>query len=141
MNTVGTFNVMRLGAAVMAKNEPNEYEERGVIINTTSIAAFDGQMGQVAYSASKAAISGMTLPASRELATLGIRVMAIAPGVFETEMLAKLPPRIVNSLVELTPFPSRTGKPSEFAKLVQAIVENRMLNGETIRLDAALRLP
>lgn len=132
---------MRLAAPVLATNTPNEFEERGVIINTSSIAAYEGQMGQVAYAAAKAAIAGMTLPASRELSAIGIRVMAIAPGLFETDHLGHLKPRVLESIVDVTPFPVRLGKPDEFAKLVQTIVENPMLNGETIRLDGGLRLP
>lgn len=141
VNTVGTFNVLRLGAAEMAKNPPNEFDERGVIINTSSIAAYDGQVGQIAYSASKAAVAGMTVPAARELAALGIRVMAIAPGVFDTSLLDNLLPRVRENLADISTFPKRLGKPDEFAKLVQTIVENPMLNAETIRLDAGLRLP
>eukprot|EP01101_Sappina_pedata_P010510 TRINITY_DN6642_c0_g1_i1.p1 TRINITY_DN6642_c0_g1~~TRINITY_DN6642_c0_g1_i1.p1 ORF type:complete len:278 (-),score=124.70 TRINITY_DN6642_c0_g1_i1:114-947(-) len=141
INTIGTFNVARLAASRMAKNEPNEGGERGVIINTASVAAFDGQIGQVAYSASKGAIVGMTLPMARDLAKDGIRVNAIAPGVFGTPMVASLPPQVQNELYKDVPFPTRLGKPDEYAQLVQSIIENPFLNGETIRLDGALRMP
>lgn len=141
MNTVGTFNVLRLSAKLLSANEPNENGERGIIINTASIAAYDGQIGQAAYSASKAAIVGMTLPAARELCAFGIRVMTIAPGLFETPLLMSLPLKVRHTLTEHIPFPQRLGKPDEFAHLVQTIVENPMLNAETIRLDGALRLP
>jgi len=140
VNLTGTFNLMRLCAAAMARAEPNEDGERGVIVNTASIAAFDGQIGQAAYAASKGAIVSMTLPAARELARNGIRVLTIAPGIFETPMLAKVPPAARATLAAEVPFPSRLGKPEEFAALVQHIVENPMLNGETIRLDGALRM-
>ena len=140
VNLVGTFNVMRLAAQAMEKNSPDTDGERGVIINTASIAAFEGQIGQTAYSASKAGIAGMTLPAARELAKLGIRVMAIAPGVFETPMMAGMNEEVRASLGAQVPFPSRLGRPEEFAALVQHIVENPMLNGAVVRLDGALRM-
>lgn len=141
INLIGTYNVIRLVAAIMAKNTPNEDGERGVIINTASVAAFEGQIGQVAYSASKCAIVGMTLPLSRELATHGIRVMCIAPGAFETPMIGGMPDNVRETLSKMVPFPSRFGRPAEYAMLVQTIVENPMLNGETIRLDGAARMP
>jgi len=140
VNLIGTFNVIRLAAAVMATAEPNEAGERGVIINTASVAAFDGQMGQAAYSASKGGIVGMTLPIARDLARSGIRVMTIAPGIFETPMLAGLPEKARISLGEQVPFPSRLGRPAEYAALAQHIIENEMLNGEVIRLDGAIRM-
>jgi NAD(P)-dependent dehydrogenase (short-subunit alcohol dehydrogenase family) len=140
INLTGTFNVLRLAAAEIAKAEPNAGGERGVIVNTASVAAYDGQIGQAAYSASKAAIVGMTLPIARELARSGIRVMTIAPGTFETPMLASLPQDVRDSLGKMVPFPPRLGKPSEFAALVRAIIENPMLNGEVIRLDGAIRM-
>jgi NAD(P)-dependent dehydrogenase (short-subunit alcohol dehydrogenase family) len=140
VNLVGTFNALRLVAAVMAQNRPNEEGERGVIINTASIAAFEGQIGQAAYAASKAAVAGLTLPAARELARNGIRVVSIAPGIFETAMLASLSEAARASLSQQVPFPPRLGHPEEYAALVQHIIENVMLNGETIRLDGALRL-
>jgi NAD(P)-dependent dehydrogenase (short-subunit alcohol dehydrogenase family) len=140
VNLIGSFNVIRLAAAVMAAAEPNEAGERGVIINTASVAAFDGQMGQAAYSASKAGIVGMTLPIARDLARSGIRVMTIAPGIFETPMLAGLPEKARMSLGEQVPFPSRLGRPDEYAALAQHIIENEMLNGEVIRLDGAIRM-
>jgi NAD(P)-dependent dehydrogenase (short-subunit alcohol dehydrogenase family) len=140
VNLVGTFNVARLAAQAMAANEPGEDGERGVIVNTASVAAFDGQIGQAAYSATKAGVAGMTLPIARELARLGIRVMAIAPGIFDTPMLAAMPDQVRDSLGAQIPFPSRLGHPTEYAALVRHIVENRMLNGETIRLDGAIRM-
>jgi NAD(P)-dependent dehydrogenase (short-subunit alcohol dehydrogenase family) len=140
VNLVGTFNVTRLAAEAMAGNEPLADGERGVIVNTASVAAFDGQIGQAAYSATKAGVAGMTLPIARELARLGIRVMAIAPGIFDTPMLAALPDQVRDSLGAQVPFPSRLGHPGEFAALVRHIVENPMLNGETIRLDGAIRM-
>jgi NAD(P)-dependent dehydrogenase (short-subunit alcohol dehydrogenase family) len=140
VNLVGTFNVVRLAAEAMAKNEPTEGGERGMIVNTASVAAFDGQIGQVAYSASKGGVAAMTLPIARELATIGIRVMTIAPGIFDTPMLAGLPEAARESLGKQMPFPQRLGRPEEFAALVRHIIENQMLNGEVIRLDAALRL-
>ncbi|HEV7347784.1 3-hydroxyacyl-CoA dehydrogenase [Telluribacter sp.] len=140
INLVGTFNVIRLAAFAMEANEPNEEGERGVIINTASVAAYDGQMGQAAYSASKGGIVGMTLPIARDLARSGIRVMTIAPGLFETPLLAGLPEEARLSLGQQVPFPSRLGRPSEYALLAKAIVENPMLNGEVIRLDGAIRM-
>jgi NAD(P)-dependent dehydrogenase (short-subunit alcohol dehydrogenase family) len=141
VNLIGTFNMMRLAAAAMAENEPTGAGERGVCVNTASIAAFDGQIGQVAYSASKGAIVSMTLPAARDLAPLGIRVCAIAPGVFETPLLGNLPEDAIGALGTVVQFPDRFGQPREFAALVAHIVENEMLNGEVIRLDGALRMP
>lgn len=140
INLVGTFNVMRLAAAAMAKNAPNESGERGVIINTASIAAFDGQVGQCAYSASKAGVVGMSLPAARELSRHAIRVMAIAPGVFETPMMSEIPDDAAQALAAAVPFPKRLGKPDEFAQLVEQIITNPMLNGEVIRLDGGIRM-
>jgi NAD(P)-dependent dehydrogenase (short-subunit alcohol dehydrogenase family) len=141
INLIGTFNVLRLAAHTMAKNEPDETGERGIIINTASVAAYDGQIGQCAYSASKAGIVGLTLPAARDLSRHAIRVMTVAPGLFDTPLLGALPQRIRQSLAETVPFPNRLGTPSEFADLVKHIIENPMLNGETIRLDGALRMP
>jgi 3-hydroxyacyl-CoA dehydrogenase / 3-hydroxy-2-methylbutyryl-CoA dehydrogenase len=141
VNLIGTFNVMRLAAAAMVENEPLESGERGVCVNTASIAAFDGQIGQVAYAASKGAIVSMTLPAARDLAPVGVRVCAIAPGTFDTPLLAALPEESREELRRVVPFPSRFGRPDEFAALVAHIVENEMLNGEVIRLDGALRMP
>ncbi len=140
VNLVGTFNVIRLAANAMAKNEPTTAGERGVIINTASVAAFDGQIGQIAYSASKGGIVGMTLPAARDLASLGIRVMTIAPGIFDTPLLGGLPEPVRQSLGAQVPFPSRLGRPEEYAALAKHIVENEMLNGEVIRLDGAIRM-
>lgn len=140
VNLIGTFNVLRIAAAQMAKQEP-EGEERGVIVNTASIAAFDGQIGQAAYSASKGGIVGMTLPIARDLASKQIRCVAIAPGTFDTPMLAGLPDEARAKLFEGTPHPHRLGEPKEFGALVRHIVENPMLNGEVIRLDGALRMP
>lgn len=140
VNLVGTFNLVRLAAAAMQKNTPDAGGERGVIVNTASVAAFDGQIGQAAYAASKAGIVGMTLPVARELAAFGIRVCTIAPGIFETPMLAGLPEAARASLGTQVPFPSRLGRPDEYAQLAVAIAENPMLNGETIRLDGALRM-
>lgn len=140
VNLVGTFNVIRLAAEKMVNNIPNEDGERGVIINTASVAAFEGQIGQAAYSASKGGIVAMNLPIARELAEYGIRVMGIAPGIFETPMLGQLPEKVREALGKMVPFPPRLGKPSEFARLVQDIVENPMLNGFTIRLDGAIRM-
>ena len=140
VNLIGTFNVIRLAATQMAKNTPNEEGERGVIVNTASVAAFDGQIGQAAYSASKGGVVGMTLPIARDLASLGIRVLTIAPGTFDTPMLAMAPDSIRQALAAQIPFPSRLGRPAEFAALVRHIVENVMLNGETIRLDGAIRM-
>lgn len=140
INLIGTFNVIRLAAALMMQNTPNAEGERGVIINTASIAAFDGQIGQPAYAASKAGVAGMTLPIAREFASHGIRVVAIAPGVFDTPMVAGLPEPARQALGAAVPFPKRLGRPDEYAALARHIVENVMLNGETIRLDGALRL-
>lgn len=140
INLIGTFNMVRLAAAAMEKEAPGEDGERGVIINTASVAAFDGQVGQAAYSASKGGVVAMTLPIARELARHGIRVVAIAPGIFETPMMAGMPQEVQESLGKSVPFPQRLGKPEEFAALVQHICENRMLNGEVIRLDGALRM-
>ncbi|HVF62718.1 MAG TPA: 3-hydroxyacyl-CoA dehydrogenase [Casimicrobiaceae bacterium] len=140
INLVGTFNTIRLAADAMSKSASNEEGERGVIVNTASVAAFDGQIGQAAYAASKAGIVGMTLPIARELARFGIRVMTIAPGVFETPMMGAIPPDIAASLGKMVPFPPRLGRPDEFASLVREIVGNPMLNGEVIRLDGAIRM-
>ncbi|HYB69290.1 MAG TPA: SDR family NAD(P)-dependent oxidoreductase, partial [Candidatus Bathyarchaeia archaeon] len=140
INVVGTFNCIRLAAAQMAKNQPNGEGERGVVINTASVAAFDGQIGQAAYSASKGGVVGMTLPIARDLAELGIRVCTIAPGIFETPMLAGLPEPARLSLGKQVPFPSRLGRPAEYAALAAHIIENPMLNAETIRLDGAIRM-
>ena len=140
INLIGTFNVIRLVAAHMVTNAPNAEGERGVIINTASVAAYDGQIGQAAYSASKGGIVGMTLPIARDLAREGIRVVTIAPGIFDTPLLAALPEPARVSLGQQVPFPSRLGRPEEYAQLAQAIVENVMLNGEVIRLDGALRM-
>lgn len=140
VNTVGTFNVIRLAAAAMAANTPNAGGERGVIINTASVAAYDGQIGQAAYAASKGAVVGMTLPIARDLAASGIRVCTIAPGLFKTPMLAGLPEQVQNELAQTVPFPNRLGDPDEYGQLAQSIVENAMLNGEVIRLDGALRM-
>jgi NAD(P)-dependent dehydrogenase (short-subunit alcohol dehydrogenase family) len=140
VNLIGTFNVLRLAAAAMLGQEPTESGERGVCINTASIAAFDGQIGQVAYSASKGGIVGLTLPAARDLARGGVRVCTIAPGTFDTPLLAGLPEENRRALAEAIPFPPRLGRPDEFAALATHIVENEMLNGETIRLDGALRM-
>jgi len=141
VNLVGTFNVLRLGAEAMTKTEPDETGQRGVIVNTASIAAFDGQVGQVAYSASKGGVVGMTLPVARDLAQYGIRVNTIAPGLFDTQLLAALPEEARQKLGAGIPFPPRLGRPREYAMLVEQIVTNTMLNGETIRLDGALRMP
>ncbi|RIK43449.1 MAG: 3-hydroxyacyl-CoA dehydrogenase [Chloroflexi bacterium] len=141
VNLIGTFNVLRLAAAAMAGNEPDTNGERGVIVNTASIAAFDGQNGQVAYAAAKGGIVGMTLPAARDLAAYGIRVVTIAPGVFDTPLLAALPAAARTALAQQVPFPPRLGQPAEYAALVAHIFENSMLNGEVIRLDGALRMP
>ena len=140
INLVGTFNVLRLAAQAIAECAPGADGERGVIINTASIAAYDGQMGQAAYGASKAGVAGLTLPAARELARLGIRVVAIAPGIFETPMMAGMSEEVQASLAAQVPFPPRLGRPDEYAALVEHIVENTMLNGEVIRLDGALRM-
>jgi 3-hydroxyacyl-CoA dehydrogenase / 3-hydroxy-2-methylbutyryl-CoA dehydrogenase len=140
INLIGTFNVARLAAWAIARNEPNEEGERGVIINTASVAAFDGQVGQCAYSASKGGIVGMTLPMARDLSRQGIRVMTIAPGLFDTPLLARLPDNIKASLGAMVPFPPRLGRPGEYAQLARQIIENPMLNGEVIRLDGAIRM-
>lgn len=140
VNLNGTVNAIAAVAEQMAKNEPNEDGERGVIINTSSIAAWEGQIGQTSYSASKAAIVGITLPIAREFADLGIRVVTIAPGLFETPMLMGLPDKVRDSLAKMVPFPKRFGRPTEYAMLVRHIVENPMLNGTTIRLDGAIRM-
>lgn len=140
INLIGTFNVLRLCAAAMGKNAPTETGERGVIINTASIAAYDGQIGQAAYAASKAGVVGMTLPVARDLSAVGIRVVTIAPGTFDTPMLAMLPDAAREALAQGIPFPKRLGNPSDYASLVEHIVENAYLNGETIRLDGALRM-
>lgn len=140
INLIGTMNVIRLSSEKMIENSPNADGEKGIVVNTASAAAFDGQIGQAAYSASKAGVVGMTLPIAREFAEYGIRVVTIAPGLFETPMLAGLPEKAKESLGKMTPFPKRLGKPSEFAGLVQHIIENSMLNGEVIRLDGALRM-
>jgi len=141
VNLIGTFNVLRLAASHMTKNAPNQGGERGVVVNTASAAAFDGQIGQAAYSASKAGVVGMTLPIARDLAKLGIRVVTIAPGLFETPLLMTMPEPARQALAATIPFPSRLGRPSEFASLAVEIVGNAMLNGETIRLDGAVRMP
>jgi NAD(P)-dependent dehydrogenase (short-subunit alcohol dehydrogenase family) len=140
VNLIGTFNVTRLAAVVMKENEPAEGGERGVIVNTASVAAFEGQIGQAAYAASKGGVVSLTLPLARELASHGIRVAAIAPGLFDTPMMAGLPEEARESLGNQVPFPSRLGKPEEYAALVRHIVENEMLNGEVIRLDGAIRM-
>jgi len=141
VNLIGTFNVLRLAATAMSQNAPDDQGERGVCVNTASIAAYDGQIGQTAYAASKAGIVGLTLPAARDLAGRGIRVNTIAPGLFDTPLLAALPEENRQALGAGIPFPSRLGDPAEFAQLALAIVENQMLNGETIRLDGAIRMP
>jgi len=141
VNLVGTFNVLRLAAAAMSKQPPLADGERGVVINTASIAAFDGQIGQIAYAASKAGVVGMTLPAARDLSKSGIRVLTIAPGTFHTPMLALLPEEQRQALAAGIPFPARLGEPADFAKLAVHMVENTYLNGETVRLDGALRMP
>jgi NAD(P)-dependent dehydrogenase (short-subunit alcohol dehydrogenase family) len=141
LNTVGTFNVTRLGAARMAANEPDEYGQRGVVVNTASIAGYEGQTGQVAYGASKAAVLGMSLPLARDLAPVGIRVCAIAPGTMGTPLMQSAPEALKEKLVDSIIFPKRMGEPDEFALLVESIVVNPYLNGENIRLDGALRFP
>jgi len=140
INLIGSFNMIRLAAQVMAQSHPNAAGERGVIINTASVAAYDGQIGQAAYAASKGGIVGMTLPIARDLSRDGIRVMTIAPGIFETPMLLGMPQEVQDALGKMVPFPSRLGKPAEYAQLARAIIENEMLNGETIRLDGAIRM-
>ena len=141
VNLIGSFNVLRLAATAMSGNEPDAEGERGVCVNTASIAAFDGQIGQIAYAASKGGIVGMTLPAARDMASRGVRVVTIAPGLFDTPLLAALPEEARTALGEGIPFPSRLGRPEEYGRLVGQIVANPMLNGETIRLDGALRMP
>jgi NAD(P)-dependent dehydrogenase (short-subunit alcohol dehydrogenase family) len=141
VNLIGTFNVLRLAAHAMLGNEPNADGERGVCVNTASIAAFDGQIGQVAYAASKGGVVGMTLPAARDVASKGVRVVTIAPGLFDTPLLAALPEAAREALGAGIPFPSRLGRPEEYAALVGQVVANPMLNGEIIRLDGALRMP
>merc|ERR1712172_197461 len=140
VNTVGTFNVIRLSVGLMGANEPDDDKQRGVVINTASVAAFDGQIGQAAYAASKGAIVGMTLPLARDLASQGIRVNTIAPGLFDTPLLASLPDKVRAFLAKTVPNPSRLGDPDEYAHLVEHIINNRMMNGETIRLDGAIRM-
>ena len=140
IHLVGTFNMARLAADAMGKTEAAESGERGVIINTASVAASDGQIGQAAYGSSKAAVVGLTLPMARDLARSGIRVMTIAPGIFETPMLMGMPEEVRTALGNMVPFPQRLGRPSEYAQLARAIIENTMLNGETIRLDGAIRM-
>jgi NAD(P)-dependent dehydrogenase (short-subunit alcohol dehydrogenase family) len=141
INLIGSFNMLRLAAAEMSALDPLEENERGVIVNTASIAAYEGQVGQAAYAASKGGVVGMTLPAARELARVGVRVVTIAPGLFQTPMVEALPPEIQKSLGDGIPYPSRLGRPEEFAALVEHIAQNRFLNGEVIRLDGALRMP
>ena len=140
VNLIGTFNMLRLSAAAMAKGAPNAGGERGVIVNTASVAAYEGQIGQAAYASSKGGIIALTLPAAREFSRQGIRVMAIAPGIFDTDMLAKVPEPVRKTLGESVPFPSRLGQPEEYADLIRHIIENPMLNGESIRIDGALRM-
>jgi NAD(P)-dependent dehydrogenase (short-subunit alcohol dehydrogenase family) len=140
VNLIGSFNVARLAAWAMATNAENDEKERGVIINTASVAAFDGQIGQAAYSASKGGIAAMTLPLARDLSSVGIRVMAIAPGIFDTPMLAGMPDDVRTALGAMVPFPKRLGRPSEYAQLARDIIGNPMLNGEVIRLDGAIRM-
>lgn len=141
INTIGSFNMIRLAAEAMSKNTPESTGERGVLISTASVAAYDGQIGQAAYAASKAAVVGMTLPIARDLAPLGIRCMTIAPGIFGTPMVYGMPQNVQDALAASIPFPSRLGRPEDFAKLVLHIIDNDMLNGETIRLDGAIRMP
>jgi len=141
VNLIGTFNVLRLSAAAIARNDALDHGERGVIVNTASVAAFDGQIGQLAYSASKGGIVGMTLPAARDLSAVGIRVMTIAPGTFDTPLFAGAPTEVRDALGAAVPFPKRMGQPDEYAALIAHIAENVMLNGEVIRLDGAIRMP
>ncbi len=141
INLVGTLNIIRLAVEQMINNFPGEEGEKGVIINSASIAAFEGQIGQVAYSASKAGIVGMTLPIAREISDYGIRIVAVAPGIFDTPMMAGLPPAVKEDMAKTVPFPKRLGKPEEFAQMALHIIENKMLNGCCIRLDGALRMP
>lgn len=140
INLVGSFNMIRLAAEILSKATPNEEGERGVIVSTASVAAYDGQIGQAAYAASKAGIVGLTLPVARELARFGVRVMTIAPGIMETPMLTGMPQDVQDSLGKMVPFPSRLGRPAEYAALVRSIIENPYLNGEVIRLDGAIRM-
>ena len=140
INLIGSFNMIRLAADAMGKNSPEETMERGCIINTASVAAYDGQIGQAAYSASKGGIVGMTLPIARDLSTVGIRVMTIAPGIMYTPMMAGMPKEVQDALAGAVPFPKRLGTPQDYAKLAVHILENDLLNGETIRLDGAIRL-
>jgi NAD(P)-dependent dehydrogenase (short-subunit alcohol dehydrogenase family) len=140
INLIGTFNMARLAAVAMSNHEPNAAGERGIIINTASVAAYDGQIGQAAYGASKAAVVGLTLPMARDLSRNGIRVMTIAPGIFETPMLLGMPQEVQDALGRMVPFPPRLGKPHEYAHLAKTIIENTMMNGETIRLDGAIRM-
>lgn len=140
VNLIGTFNVIRLASEKMSTNDPNDEGERGVIVNTASVAAFEGQIGQAAYSASKGGIVGMTLPVARDLANLGIRVLTIAPGLIDTPLFAQLPDKARDSLGKMTPFPSRLGYPEEYAMLAKSLIENPMMNGETVRLDGAIRM-
>jgi NAD(P)-dependent dehydrogenase (short-subunit alcohol dehydrogenase family) len=140
INLVGTFNMSRLAALAMSNHEPNAAGERGVIINTASVAAYDGQIGQAAYGSSKAGVVGLTLPMARDLSRNGVRVMTIAPGIFETPMLLGMPQEVQDALGRMVPFPPRLGKPNEYAHLAKTIIENTMLNGETIRLDGAIRM-
>lgn len=139
VNTIGTFNVIRLAVGLIGENQPNKDGQRGVVINTATVAAYEGQIGQAAYSASKGAVVSMTLPLARDLATQGIRVCAIAPGLFDTPLISELPEKVRANLLNMVPFPQRMGKPEEFAMMVQSIIENPMLNGEVIRLDGAIR--
>jgi NAD(P)-dependent dehydrogenase (short-subunit alcohol dehydrogenase family) len=141
INLIGSFNMMRLAAQAMSDNTPEPTGERGVLINTASVAAFDGQIGQAAYAASKAGVAGMTLPIARDLAKVGIRCMTIAPGIFGTPMIFGMPQEVQDSLAASIPFPARLGRPEDYAKLVHSIITNDMLNGETIRLDGAIRMP
>lgn len=140
VNTVGTFNVIRLSVGLIGENQPNEDGQRGVIINTASVAAYDGQIGQAAYSASKGAIVGMTLPIARDLSTQGIRVCTIAPGLFKTPLLESLPEKVQAFLAKTVPFPQRLGKPDEYAMMVESIILNPMMNGEVVRVDGAIRM-
>jgi len=141
INLIGSFNMMRLAAEAMSANTPEPTGERGVMINTASVAAFDGQIGQAAYAASKAGVAGMTLPIARDLSKTGIRCMTIAPGIFGTPMIFGMPQEVQDSLAASIPFPARLGRPEDYAKLVHSIITNDMLNGETIRLDGAIRMP
>jgi NAD(P)-dependent dehydrogenase (short-subunit alcohol dehydrogenase family) len=141
INLIGTFNVLRMAAAAMLENEPRDHGERGVCVNTASIAAYDGQIGQIAYAASKGGVVGLTLPAARDLSKSGVRVVTIAPGLFDTPLLAALPQEQRDALGQQVPFPARLGLPEEYAELAAHIVQNTMLNGEVIRLDGALRMP